>query len=453
MRAFILLICTVSSVFFGAAQNCDCKTLLSEATNIVERNYAGFQEKVPLKKSVFYERFKQKLLTRAMAKKIECIEILHEYLSFFKDPHLILNENKSNFIILKPGEIQKRQKFRDPILGNWYSDLDRAYINIVKSKERYLGYVLTSTDTALKRGTLVYNFKKKSKNEYSGIVYNKYEQKIVYESTVKDGKLIIKSLETLSRKKQNEVESRAFKFSKISDTVCYLKFPSFSLFYKEVCDSIVEKNRSDIEKSKYLVVDVRNNHGGSIYSFRKLFDYIYTEPTRYVSGYYWSSEDNIQKATESLETMKKDEDTAGIAEEEALIDSLNKYKGQFYFQPPDTLMGKKIYLYPKTVILMINENTASAAEMLGIMALQNKKTVIAGVRTYGASDFLEPQFYYLCKKKFLLGIPWIKRSRFEYKDNIDGIGIVPDINLGRINEKDWISYLFKKGFVSIKIAR
>lgn len=81
------------------------------------------------------------------------------------------------------------------------------------------------------------------------------------------------------------------------------------------------------------------------------------------------------------------------------------------------------------------------------MAKQNSKTIISGVNSNGAVDFLEPQYYYLCNKRFVIGIPWIKRSRFEYSKAIDGIGISPDIYLGHIEENKWVDYLFKKGLI------
>lgn len=418
-----------------------------ETTSLVEKNYAGFSTKVTSKNVDKYNKFKKKILAKPKSTN-DCIELLYEYVAFFSDPHLIITENKSKFEILDSTQINPFKQKNDPILGNWYSELDRATVAFTKIKKRYIGYVISSTDTALKKGTIIYNLKKISSKSYRGISYNKYGQKIIYESTVNGDNLVVRSLETLTRIKKNVHPKIKFLAEEINDSVYYLKFASFSLYYKSQCDSLIETNRSAIEHHKYLVVDIKDNHGGSIYSFRKLFDYIYTNPTGYVSGAYWASEDNIKKVVESLEELQKEGDSSEINSLKQFLEQLNNNKGRFYFEPPDTTRRSKIYNFPQKVIFLINENTASAAEMLIIMALQNNKTVIAGAKTHGASDYLEPQFYYLCNRRYMVGIPWVKRSRLEYKYDIDGIGIKPAINLSGIKEEDWLKYLFSKGVFS-----
>lgn len=449
MLKYYLIIVYLGHALCSSAQKCSCHKLVVDAINKTEANYAGFREKTSKQNQNKYNHFKQKILKKSKEPKVECIEVIDQYFSFFKDSHLILNENKSGPIIINQNDIPYQNDLIDPILGEWYSDLDQANIRVIKKNNQFLGYIISSADTTVKPGTLVFNFKKKSKVEYSGITYNKYGQKIIYESVVKDDYLVIRFLETLTRIRKNVSNDRKFIFSRLNDTVSYVKYPSFSPYYRKQCDSLIENNRAVIESSKYLVVDLTDNHGGSIYSFSKLFDYIYTNPTKYVSGSYLASDDNIHKAVEYLQELKLGGDSADIKSFENFIGNLKRNRGKFYFELPDTLRKKRIYPFPQTIVFLINENTASAAEMLLIMACQNKKTVVAGSKTYGASDYLEPQFYYLCDKKYLVGIPWIKRSRLEYKKDIDGIGISPAIDLKHIAENEWVNTLFKNGFLNI----
>lgn len=102
-----------------------------------------------------------------------------------------------------------------------------------------------------------------------------------------------------------------------------------------------------------------------------------------------------------------------------------------------------MYKSPEKVVIVANDGTASAAEMLIIMAKQNAKTLVAGANTSGGSDFLEPQFQYLCNRDYLIGIPWIKRTRLEYKYDIDGIGIPPDLKIDTY-ANDWIRQLLQQ---------
>ncbi|MBL7726177.1 MAG: hypothetical protein JNM68_00750 [Dinghuibacter sp.] len=444
----VLIFTLVLAVKPCFTQTCDCRDIIIESINLVEKNYAGFKEKTIDNNNKRYSKIKKKALHDSKSRKNECIEILNSYLSFFKDPHLILVENKSKLIVttlLKTtGQTQNK---KTTVLGFWNSGLHGAKIWVSKKKGVYSGHITSSSDTAYKPGTLVYKFKQTGKNNYYGLVYNKYGQKLFYEFVLRDSMLMIKSLENLTRNQIVNTKNDDFRFVNLNDSVCYLNFPSFSYYYKKMCDSIVTTNRDIIEKSKYLVVDIRNNGGGSIYSFYKLFNYIYTGPTNYVSGYYLASEDHISRETKTLEKIKKDKDTSGLADQEYLVEQLNKNKGGFYYQQLEQLTRDKVFSTPSIVVFLTNDGTASAAEMLLIMAKQNSKTIIAGVNTDGAADFLEPQFYYLCNKRFVIGIPWIKRSRFEYKENIDGIGISPDINLEYIEESKWVNYLFEKGLI------
>jgi C-terminal processing protease CtpA/Prc len=117
---------------------------------------------------------------------------------------------------------------------------------------------------------------------------------------------------------------------------------------------------------------------------------------------------------------------------------LERRENSFFLEDPEVLVINNKHLFPKQVVIMVNGNTASAAEMFTVMAKQNQKTKVVGERTNGACDYLEPQFYNLCNANFFIGVPWIKRTRIEYKGDIDNKGLLPDWLLDG-EESIWIN--------------
>lgn len=71
--------------------------------------------------------------------------------------------------------------------------------------------------------------------------------------------------------------NRNFKFLDKDSTTAYIKVKSFSRdysdkFYKETFEKIKKAG------SKYLIIDVRNNYGGSLYEINNLYSYLAPQP-------------------------------------------------------------------------------------------------------------------------------------------------------------------------------
>ena len=430
-----------SGILFS--QDCNCKHLLREIYKKVESNYAGYHDKITSTNKQSYNQLKGRLLKKASSGKVQCIEVIDEFLYFFKDPHTILNQENAVLIKDTSLKLTNPSNPQKTIEGMWYNTQNESSIYIQKKGNRYLGYVVNPSDTNFGFGTLQFDLKNVSNNRYRGILYNKHKQKIIYEVSHERDQLVVQFLATYTRSNQTTKLERSFIFKMLNDSVSYIKLPSFSSFYRKLCDSLVESNRREIERSKYLIIDVRDNGGGTIYSFSKVFDYIYTNPTGFVSGFYFASSENIAKAKESLERAKKYLDSSQIRSREKFIRQLESSAGKLYFEPPDTLRRKNVYITPQKIVILANNNTGSAAEMFIIMAKQNKKTILAGTRTAGASDYLEPLLYNFCNDEFVIGIPWIKRTRLEYKQDIDNVGIKPDYSIANAPDQ-WVEFVVNK---------
>lgn len=430
---FIILLNNLS------AQDCTCTTAVSTFISKTERNYAGFFDKVNARTKSKYTALKLSLKAKAKKTDANCFDIIYDYVRFFKDPHMILIENQ----VPPKNEISfKITEPLDKFSGFWYSRESEKRIYILRLNNKYQGYLITKSFGDSITGSPIFTISKKA-GELEAEVYNEYYQKRKHKCTLTPNDLAIVYYESFSRIQLPPISPTDFKFTSYNDSITLLQFPSFSAQYKPVCDSLINANRIEIEKRKYLFVDIRNNAGGTILSFIKLLDYIYTNPTLYVSGINRVTEDNIKGAFENLESNKPYFDSSQYASEFNFLNSLKKTNNKFIAEHPDTLIRTVVYHYPEKVVFLVNSNTASAAEMLLLMALQNKKTIIAGINTSGAVDYTEPQFHFTCNNKYVLGIPWIKRSRSIYNRDIDNIGISPKINLSKLPEERWLNYLME----------
>jgi len=66
-------------------------------------------------------------------------------------------------------------------------------------------------------------------------------------------------------------------------------------------EEFVEKHKDKLQKANILIIDVRNNGGGSDYAYFPLLPYIYTGKVYMPSGSLWISQGNIAHFSQWLE--------------------------------------------------------------------------------------------------------------------------------------------------------
>lgn len=87
---------------------------------------------------------------------------------------------------------------------------------------------------------------------------------------------------------------------------------------------------------------------------------------------------------------------------------------------------------------MVNENTASSAEIVTLEAKQSSKTVVIGERTKGLADYIEVRDWGLPKYGWRLAFG-LAKSHWVDKKPIDNKGISPDVKVPK-KEADWVKY-------------
>lgn len=190
--------------------------------------------------------------------------------------------------------------------------------------------------------------------------------------------------------------NRNFKFLDKDSTTAYIKVKSFSRdysdkFYKETFAKI--KNAG----SKYLIIDVRNNYGGSLYEINNLYSYLAPKPyvlikpsqltsrlTPLKTNYFRKS-NAFQYAFKSL---------AYPTYVFAQTFSTYKKDGKVYYKmKADKPTKPNKDAFNGKVFVLINGGSFSASSIITAKLKYDKRAVLVGEETGGANDGTVAGFY------------------------------------------------------------
>ncbi len=229
--------------------------------------------------------------------------------------------------------------------------------------------------------------------------------------------------------------TRSLKFIGKDSTIAYMKIRSFSngsykAFYKESFTKL------DSAKSKYFILDLRDNGGGRISEIDNLYAYLTNKSYQFITEsevnsrmpffkYLMSNTSPVGLkiisgilspfiATHNLLKTKKKADK--------LYYRFNKYSK---IKPPNPLAFKG------TIYVLINGNSFSAASILSTHLKANKRAIFVGEETGGAYNGTVAGIYKLyqlpaSKLKIRMGLMQIEAPQ---KQHPDGYGVKPDIKI------------------------
>ena len=195
-----------------------------------------------------------------------------------EDNHLYIIENKDSIQNIKPGtEILSinnvsvadyLKKYRELISSDGYNTTFQKYY----LKDVFFNFYVAEkgimdsakVETFYNKERKIVHLKRESKNK-EDLQKDKLEKKRTEEKKVND---YVASTSSYNRN---------FKFVDKDSTIAYMKIQSFSRtfsdrFYKESFAKL--KNA----KSSYLIIDIRNNYGGSLSEINNLYSYLAPEP-------------------------------------------------------------------------------------------------------------------------------------------------------------------------------
>jgi C-terminal processing protease CtpA/Prc len=230
----------------------------------------------------------------------------------------------------------------------------------------------------------------------------------------------------------------------LNGTTLYLRIPSFDIEEKYAIDKVLADNKDKILKTENLIIDLRNNGGGSDVSFQELLPFLYTNPVTVAPAEILSTELN-NKFFKKFSTDKNlDKDDRQFVK--MICNKLRQAKpGEFVIMDNDPIISvlDTVYEYPKKVCIIINNNCASSTEQFLLLAKQSKKVKLYGTNTFGALDIGNVNSVQSPCKEFELEYGTsrsmlISGMSVDHFSLIDDIGIQPDYYLDKIPQNKWV---------------
>lgn len=470
---FFILFITTFNVF---SQKCDCTANFKWVQKTIEENDAGFAFAINNKGKETYNNhtaiYKKKVAT---IKTLDaCRQAISEWLTFLRSGHLGIRsiQTSTNSSKKKQSNAEIKASFKDwekrtidleafkkylsekkvhDFEGIWVSS--PYTIGIKKEGDVYVGFIIEADGVYWSKGQV----KLKIDAQGAAKFYLRDHSKVDFKkATLFDSNFIEMGYINLERSypilKKNKKMSNYIKaisanapyFERINNTTVLLRIPSFRGSEKKKIDAVIKDNKATILSTENLIIDIRNNGGGSDSSFDELLPILYTNPIRTVGVQYLSTPLNNQRMLDFINNEDYGFDEKGKKWAKESYDTLSKHIGEFVMlkkDPVSVTSFDTIHEYPKNIGIVINKGNGSTAEQFLLAAKQSKKVKLFGATTVGVLDISNMYFVNSPCNNLKLGYSLTKSLRIP-EMTIDNKGIQPDYYISKdIPKQDWIEFV------------
>jgi hypothetical protein len=461
---YLLLSFTLSNLY---AQNCNCGDNFRYLKDRITKNYVGYADKVTSANSQQFKKFTDSLQQVAnQANSYKCLTLCREWLDFFKDKHISFG---MDFDKLNPDSV--RNFFSKEEKTSWTENAFKSYlgqnkgnldsiegiwsvgiyeVGIVKDTKpnQFMGFILKADSVRWMPQQVKFRLAKKD-NQYKTLFFAGGDHSEQHPILSKNGDVLNfgffgkwlkapKPVQVASPKKEIDLSP---KFRVLDNETALFEMPSFGkLDYVAPTAALIKKNESILKKTKHLIIDLRDNSGGSVLVYEKLMPYLYTNPILKEGGYVLATADNIKDSGYAKEYPGTSDSIKNVFKK--YLTELKAHEGELYkLYPIDTIKFNTVYKNPERVSLLVNGGTGSAAELFLLEAKQSKKVKLYGQNSAGAIDYTEFIKIEMPCKYYTLFYPTCKSLRLpDYP--LDNIGIKPDIAIPA-HTTDWVDFVTK----------
>jgi hypothetical protein len=449
------------------AQTCECEKEFLYIKNMVEHNFAGYPDAVKTLSKTAYDKKTGELIqfTRGKFSSDNCILIIDKYLDLFKSHHLGLSPHvdpykiDTDFVNHRPLFDIKNDKLLELSQsksweGIYFFTHDSSYkIAVMKDPtplHDYVGVLIESRLPTWKKGMIKFEGKLVNDSLLTGLLYMrnhrpKFENFGLWENNNKIGgdwlrEGAVKETRTLNPSGGSYTRSPTIDAKSLTPNTVYIKMASFDPDYKPKIDSILQANEVLLNSTPNLILDLRNNGGGSDDSWASLVPYFYTRPVKMIGADVWATETTISGYKKYLENENLAKETIAYLNDQ--IAKMEKVKGQWIRKNDDQVDSSFTPKpFPKKIVILINRWCGSSTEELLLAARQSSKVILVGENTIGNLDYSNVvQVPFSCYP-YTLAYATTRSRRLDIHQGIDNIGIAPNYHLEE--EEDWIKEALK----------
>lgn len=481
MKKGLLILMGILLINRVYAQDCSCADNYTWLKETFAENDAGFQMVIDQKGVEEYQKHcdSYAVKVKGISDREQCAEVLLSWLRFFRNGHLWLGTNDE----MTDNEVEKGEQAEEIIkrFSDWETypykkkefnsyvsslaepGLEGIWSNppyqlgVKKVDDQYIGFVLEADGVYWRQSQVKFKIFEEN-GSLSAVYYMRNHSEEQFDEVRLTGNNFLQmGFVTLKRIapvfQPNEIDlvmERYYKFEssavplfeKLNDKTTVLRIPSFSYSEKKLIDSLIEINWELITNTENLIIDLRNNGGGSDAAFSKILPIIYTNPVRTVGVAFLSTPLNNERMAGFVnDTEWSDEERKWAAE---ALAKLNEHIGEFVNLDSSVVSVETldtIYPYPKNVGVLINEGNASTTEQFLLAARQSKKVKLFGATTAGVLDVSNMHFVDSPCKDLKLGYGLTVSMRIP-EMAVDDIGIQPDYYIDKtIPDYNWIDFV------------
>ena len=446
---------------------CDCESELNFVIDYLEANVPSFQDNVDTTNQETYDLLKEKVAANAKSadSEVACFKTLTYYVEFFKDNHTSLqsysedvDENDSasvaKFLITDAFRLAEEYELKnvqqahyplDDIRGTYQSQDGRYTIMVVPDKGPYrdhVGVITESQSKLWKPSQVRMELKETDDGHWEAFVYEedhslRFHRDYPFVNGILGDRWFNIGLDHKVNPVVDATDSLSFRM--VNDSTAYLRLPSFQKSQTKLIDSLVAAVDQKIKQTPYLIIDVRNNGGGSSENVLRLIDYYYTHPIQKDRVELYVTEGNIKKYERLYNEVSQD--TANSSEGlrswvRQIVRRMKDAPLHSYLllsEEEDHITHDSVFAMPRKVAVLYNKYCASSCELLLFWARDSDKTTLVGENSGGYVGYGSAQV----AKTPCYGFSFpTTTTRYQKSRQYEADGIPPDYTLS--NDSDWI---------------
>jgi hypothetical protein len=460
MKPLVLLTIFTLSLT-ASSQTCTCEKEFLHIKNTIEQNFAGYPDRVKAISKEVYDKEVGKLLqlTRNKFASDNCLLIIDQYLGLFKSNHLGFSA-RMDFSKIDTAFVNSRPRYE--ITDKKLEQLKRSrswegiYIFVHDSSYKvavikdptplhdYIGVIIESKLPTWKKGMIKFEGKLNSDSSIMGLLYmrnhrpkregfglwennNRISGDWRREGTQKPP---LPPLGRTTAGRSLPVEGK-----RLSPKTFYLKIESFDLDLRPMIDSVMKANEAVLNTTPNLILDLRDNGGGSDNCWAPLVPYFYTSPIKLIGVDILATETTIAGWKKYLTDPNLSKEN--IKDINDKVSMMEKAKGQWvniFDDQVDSSYTPKPF--PQKIVILINKGCGSSTEELLMAARQSSKVILAGENTIGNLDYSNVVETPFSCFPYALLYATTRSRRVNIGQGIDNIGIAPQFRLQK--DADWV---------------